>query len=140
MGAALVGPGFGEVGEVDVAMITLAMPSGALCQLDFSWRAAYGQDERLEAVGALGMLQTSQAPDAPFSRYESAGLTQSAPLPGWLERFEPTYAEELERFVRALETDRTPDLASLEDGIAAQRLAEAATRSIREGCRVRLNA
>jgi myo-inositol 2-dehydrogenase/D-chiro-inositol 1-dehydrogenase len=91
-------------------------------------------------VGALGMLQTSQAPDAPFSRYGSAGLTQAAPLPGWLQRFEPTYAEEVERFVRALETDRTPDLASLEDGIAAQRLAEAAARSIREGRRIRLDA
>ena len=140
MGAALVDPAFAEVGEVDVAMITLAMPSGALCQLDFSWRAAYGQDERLEAVGALGMLQTSQAPDAPFSRYGSAGLTQAAPLPGWLARFAPTYAEELERFVRALETGQTPELASLEDGLAAQRLAEAAARSIREGRRIRLDA
>ncbi len=140
MGAALVDPGFAAIGEVDVAMVTLAMPGGALCQLDFSWRAAYGQDERLEAVGALGMLQTSQAPDAPFSRYGSEGLTQAAPLPGWLARFTPTYAEELERFVRALETDRPPDLASLEDGIAAQRLAEAAGRSIREGRRIRLDA
>jgi myo-inositol 2-dehydrogenase/D-chiro-inositol 1-dehydrogenase len=140
MGTALVDPAFAEVGEVDVAMITLAMPGGALCQLDFSWRAAYGQDERLEAVGALGMLQTSQAPDAPFSRYGSAGLTQSAPLPGWLERFEPTYAEELERFVRALETGQAPELATLEDGLAAQRLAEAAARSIREGRRIRPDA
>ncbi len=140
MGAALVDPAFAEVGEVDVAMITLALPGGALCQLDFSWRAAYGQDERLEAVGALGMLQTAQAPDAPFSRYGSAGLTQAAPLPGWLARFAPTYAEELERFVRALETGQTPELASLEDGLAAQRLAEAAQRSIREGRRIRLDA
>jgi myo-inositol 2-dehydrogenase / D-chiro-inositol 1-dehydrogenase len=139
MGAALVDPAFAKVGEVDVAMITLAMPSGALCQLDFSWRAAYGQDERLEAVGALGMLQTSQAPDAPFTRYAAAGAIQAAPLPGWLARFAPTYAEELERFVRALETGRTPELASLEDGLAAQRLAEAAARSIRAGRRIRLD-
>jgi len=140
MGAALVDPAFAEIGEVDVAMITLAMPDGALCQLDFSWRAAYGQDERLEAVGALGMLQTAQAPDAPFSRYGEGGLSQAAPLPGWLERFAPTYAEELDRFVGALETGRPPQLASLEDGLAAQRLAEAAARSIREGRRVRLDA
>jgi len=140
MGAALVDPAFAEVGEVDVAMTTLAMPSGALCQLDFSWRAAYGQDERLEAVGALGMLQTPQAPDAPFTRYGSTGMTQAAPLPGWLARFAPTYAEELERFLRALETGRAPELASLEEGLAAQRLAEAAARSIREGRRIRLDA
>jgi myo-inositol 2-dehydrogenase/D-chiro-inositol 1-dehydrogenase len=67
-------------------------------------------------------------------------VTQAAPLPGWLARFAPTYAEELERFVRALETGRTPELASLEDGLAAQRLAEAAARSIREGRRIRLEA
>jgi myo-inositol 2-dehydrogenase/D-chiro-inositol 1-dehydrogenase len=120
-------------------MITLAMPSGALCQLDFSWRAAYGQDERLEVAGALGMLQTSQAPDAPFSRFGAAGLTQASLLPGWLARFAPTYAEELEHFVRALETGQAPELASLEDGLAAQRLAEAAARSIRERRRIRLD-
>ena len=140
MGAALIDPAFAEVGEVDVAMITLAMPGGALCQLDFSWRAAYGQDERLEAVGALGMLQTPQAPDAPFARFDAAGLTQAAPLPGWLARFAPTYAEELDRFVRALEAGRAPALATLEDGLGAQRLAEAAARSIREGRRIRLDA
>jgi myo-inositol 2-dehydrogenase / D-chiro-inositol 1-dehydrogenase len=140
MGAALVDPGFAAVGEVDTAMITLAMPSGTLCQLDFSWRAAYGQDERLEAVGARGMLQTPQAPDAPFTRFDAAGLTQAAPLPGWLARFAPTYAEELDRFVRALEAGRAPELATLEDGLAAQRLAEAAGRSIREGRRIRLEA
>jgi myo-inositol 2-dehydrogenase/D-chiro-inositol 1-dehydrogenase len=137
MGAALVDPGFAAIGEVDVAMITLAMPSGTLCQLDFSWRAAYGQDERLEAVGALGMLQTPQAPDAPFSRLDAGGFSQSAPLPGWLARFAPTYAEELDRFVRALEEGRAPELATLADGLAAQRLSEAARRSIREGRRVR---
>ena len=140
MGAALVDPAFAEIGEVDVAMVTLAMPSGALCQLDFSWRAAYGQDERLEAVGAQGMLQISQAPDAPFSRYGSTGMMQAAPLPGWLARFAPTYAEELERFVRALEAGRAPDLPTLEDGLAAQRLAEAAACSIRERRRIRLDA
>ena len=140
MGAALIDPGFAAVGEVDVAMITLALPSGALCQLDFSWRAAYGQDERLEAVGALGMLQTSQAPHAPFSRYDAAGMSQPAQLPGWLARFAPTYAEELERFVLALETGRAPELATLEDGLAAQRLAEATARSIRDGRRIRLDA
>ena len=140
MGAALVDPAFAEVGEVDTAMITLAMPSGALCQLDFSWRAAYGQDERLEAVGAEGMLQTQQAPDAAFTRFGATGLTQAAPLPGWLARFAPTYAAELDRFVRALETGSAPELPTLEDGLAAQRLAEAAGRSIREGRRIRLDA
>ena len=37
-----------------------AMPSGTLCQLDFSWRAAYGQDERIEVHGAGGMIRTRQ--------------------------------------------------------------------------------
>jgi myo-inositol 2-dehydrogenase/D-chiro-inositol 1-dehydrogenase len=86
------------------------------------------------------MLQTPQAPDAPFTRYGSTGMTQAAPLPGWLARFAPTYAEELDRFLRALEAGRAPELATLEDGLAAQRLAEAAARSIREGRRIRLDA
>ena len=58
---------------------------------------------------------------------------------GAILRFVFNEVEELDRFVRALETSRAPALASLEDGLAAQRLAEAAARSIREGRRIRLD-
>lgn len=138
MGSALVNPDFATIGEVDTAMITLGMPSGVLVQLDFSWRAAYGQDERIEAHGALGMLQTDQGPVSPYLRSTAAGATRDGRLPGWHARLEPTYRLELDRFVAAVESGTAPDLATLADGLAAQRIAEAGMRSIREGRRIDL--
>lgn len=138
MGSALVNPDFATIGEVDTAMITLRMATGVLVQLDFSWRAAYGQDERIEAHGALGMLQTDQGPVAPYLRSTAAGAARDGRLPGWHDRLEATYRIELDRFLAALEAGATPDLATLADGLAAQRIAEAGMRSIREGRRIDL--
>ena len=138
MGAALVNPRFADIGEVDTAMITMRFPSGALCQLDFSWRAAYGQDERLEVTGSLGMLQTQQSPVGPFRRFTNSGLTQDGPMPTWYERFEQTYTMELDVFFNALETGKPGELPTLADGVAAQQVADGARRSVQEGRVVKL--
>ncbi len=133
MGSALINPRFADVGEVDVAMITMRLPSGALCQLDFSWRAAYGQDERLEAVGSLGMLQTRQAPVGAFERFTSAGQAHDGLLPTWFDRFEETYPFELDLFLDAIRTREQGRLPRLSDGLAAQQLADAARLSSQTG-------
>ena len=133
MGAALVNPRFADISEVDTAMITMRFPSGALCQLDFSWRAAYGQDERLEVSGSLGMVQTQQSPVGPFLRFNPLGMTQDGPMPTWYERFEQTYALELDVFFRALESGQPGELPTLADGVAAQQVADGARQSVREG-------
>jgi myo-inositol 2-dehydrogenase/D-chiro-inositol 1-dehydrogenase len=133
MGGALVNPRFADIDEVDTAMITMRFPSGALCLLDFSWRAAYGQDERMEVMGSLGMLQTQQSPVGPFLRFTPSGMTQDGPMPTWYERFEETYALELDLFFQALESGQPGELPTLADGVAAQQVADAARRSVQEG-------
>ncbi len=139
MGAALVDPAFAEVGEADTAMLTMRMPSGTLSRFDFSWRAAYGQDERFEVNGSKGMLQTPQAPVGGYIQTGAAGRMHPGKLPGWHERFAPTYAQELDLFARAIAGDETPALPRLEDGLAAQQIADAAKTSVRTGAPVKLN-
>ena len=138
MGSVLVNPSFADIGEVDTAMITMRMPSGALCQFDFSWRAAYGQDERVEVNGSLGMLQTFQEPVGRFLRSKAGGQSQDGPMPTWYERFAPTYADELQAFLGAIRSDDASGLPSLEDGLAAQQIADAASESVRIAMPVRL--
>jgi myo-inositol 2-dehydrogenase/D-chiro-inositol 1-dehydrogenase len=140
MGSALINPRFAEVGEVDTAMITMRLPSGALCQFDFSWRAAYGQDERLEVLCSQGMLQTQQAPTGPFTRFTESGMAHDGRMPTWYERFEQTYRMELDVFFRAVETGKPGELPALADGLAAQRLADAARESARNGLPVTIAA
>lgn len=131
MGSAIVNPKFAEIGEVDTAMITMKMPSGTLCNFDFSWRAAYGQDERLEVNGSLGMLRTSQEPVGRFLRTSASGEMRDGLMPTWYERFAPTYASELDLFLASVTSGEVKGLASLEDGCAAQRITDAARESAR---------
>ena len=133
MGSVLIDPGYRQVGEVDTAKILLRMPSGTLCQLDFSWRAAYGQDERIEVNGAGGMLRTRQEPTGPVVHQTADGLIHPGKLPGWQERFADTYRAELDAFIDLVDGgDDSGVLAGLPDGAAAQRIAEACKRSLKD--------
>ena len=138
MGSVLVNPSFADIGEVDTAMITMRMPSGTLCQFDFSWRAAYGQDERVEVNGSLGMLQSIQKPVGRFLRSRNEGQSRDGLMPTWHERFAPTYADELNSFLGAIRSGDASGLPSLEDGLAAQQIADAARESMRIARPVRL--
>ncbi|MCY3880265.1 MAG: Gfo/Idh/MocA family oxidoreductase [Rhodobacteraceae bacterium] len=140
MGSALVNPAFADIGEVDTAMITMRMPGGTLCQFDFSWRAAYGQDERIEVNGSLGMLQTIQGPVGHVLASRADGQSRNGLFPTWQDRFAPTYADELHAFLDAIQTGCAAGLPSLEDGLAAQEIADAARESARSGMPVRLPA
>lgn len=138
MGSALINPDFKDIGEVDTALISMRMPSDILCQLDFSWRAAYGQDERLEVNGSLGMLQTKQEPVGRCVMSAQSGQQQLGLFPTWYERFRQTYAAELDLFLNAIDSGDASTLPSLADGLAAQQIAEAAKKSVRERCPVAL--
>jgi len=138
MGSALVNPDFASIGEVDTALITMRMPSGALCQFDFSWRAAYGQDERLEANGSGGMLRTFQQPVGQFRRNTADGEIQDGLMPTWYQRFAPTYATELDVFLSAIESGDASALPSLDDGCHAQMIADCAKESVATGRPVQL--
>jgi myo-inositol 2-dehydrogenase/D-chiro-inositol 1-dehydrogenase len=133
MGSVLIDPGYGQVGEVDTAKILLRTPSGTLCQLDFSWRAAYGQDERIEVHGAGGMICTRQEPTSPVVHQTADGLIHPGKLPGWQERFADTYRAELDALIDLVDGgDDSGVLAGLPDGLAAQRIAEACKRSLND--------
>jgi myo-inositol 2-dehydrogenase/D-chiro-inositol 1-dehydrogenase len=51
---------------------------------------------------------------------------------GWFERIEDSYYQALDAFVQALQSGTAPQ-PSLDDGLKAQIIAEAATQSLREG-------
>ncbi|MGI9491928.1 MAG: Gfo/Idh/MocA family oxidoreductase [Geminicoccaceae bacterium] len=138
MGSSLIDPEFAKAGETDTAMITMRMPSGILCQFSFSWRAAYGQDERIEVHGSWGMLLTEQAPIETFHRYSKSGSARGGLLPGWFERFEDSYKIELDHFLDAVQTGKPGNLPSLVDGLAAQQIADAAKKSVHEGTKISL--
>jgi myo-inositol 2-dehydrogenase/D-chiro-inositol 1-dehydrogenase len=99
-------------------------------------RSGYGYDERIEVCGSRGMIESRRQRYRGVSRYIGDKIVEDGLYPGWFERIEPTYYQALDAFVRALQNG-APELPSgvpsLEDGLKAQLIAEAATRSLQTG-------
>lgn len=132
VGSALVDPEIGKAGDVDTAAVTLTTASGKICQISNSRRATYGYDQRLEVHGSKGMLRAANMLE---NTVEMAGPNgfQAAPAKHFfLERYEAAYLAEMRHFVECLEAGRAPS-PSIEDGLRAQLLADAATLSYSSG-------
>jgi myo-inositol 2-dehydrogenase/D-chiro-inositol 1-dehydrogenase len=130
--SALVDPAIGEEGDVDTAVVTLRTQSGALCQISNSRRAAYGYDQRIEALGSKGALRAENVVESTVSFAGTEGVIADKPLPFFLERYADAYRRELAHFIGAI-VDGTPPLIGGEDGVKALELADAALESLRTG-------
>jgi myo-inositol 2-dehydrogenase/D-chiro-inositol 1-dehydrogenase len=132
VGSCLVDPEIGAVGDIDTAMVTLRTASGKLAQINNSRRATYGYDQRVEVHGSDGMLQAANQTEHHVTRAGPNGFTTAPNQHFFLERYEAAYLAEMAHFVEALSTGTAPT-PSISDGVAAQRLADAATRSFKSG-------
>lgn len=137
LGAALADPRVAEAGDVDTSVAVLRMRGGALCQIDSARRTGYGYDERLEVFGSAGMIESRRQRFRGVSRYCGNKIVEDGLHAGWFERIEESYYHALDAFVTALRDGAAPS-PSLEDGLKAQIIAEAATESLRTGAPVRL--
>ncbi|KQO61297.1 Gfo/Idh/MocA family oxidoreductase [Curtobacterium sp. Leaf261] len=129
-GSALAEPRLVEHGDVDTSVVTMRLANGALVQIDSVRRTGYGYDERIEAMGSTGLVESRRQQSANVVRYGAEGLVGSPFHAGWFERVQPTYAAALGHFVGALDGEH-PVGPSLRDGLRAQAIAEAATESLR---------
>ena len=131
-GSALADPRVADVPDVDTSIATLRLSTGALCQIDSTRRTAYGYDERVEVAGSAGMVESGRRLTGVVRRYVPGRVTSDGLDAGWFERMSHTYRLALDAFVDAVVSGREPE-PSLADGLAAQRIAEAATESLRSG-------
>jgi myo-inositol 2-dehydrogenase/D-chiro-inositol 1-dehydrogenase len=137
IGAALVDPAIGAAGDVDTSLVTMRMASGAFCQIDSSRRAAYGYDERIEVFGSAGCAESRRQRYRSMSLYKGRTVIEDGMHAGWFERIEASYYQALDAFVRHLNGERV-EIPSLDDGLKAQVIADAATRSLQSGQPVKL--
>ena len=132
VGAALVDPAIGAAGDVDTAAVILTTASGRICQISNSRRAAYGYDQRIEVHGQKGMLRAENQLETTVEVATEAGFRRAPAQHFFLERYEAAYLAEMKRFVEAVATGSAPE-PGIHDGLAAQILADAATRSRETG-------
>lgn len=132
MGSALSDPRVAEIGDVDTSIATLRLPGGALVQIDSVRHTGYGYDERIEVLGSAGMAESGRMRAGNVTRFLGSTATSDGLHAGWFERVQPTYAAALAAFVAALD-ENAPPPATLDDGLRAQAIAEAATLSLQTG-------
>lgn len=135
-GSCMFDPQIGAEGDFDMTMTTLKMPSGALIHINNSRASAYGFDQRLEAFGDEGMVQTLNHRDDNLVRWDKTRTAAREPLKHFfLERYDQSFYNALDEFHTAVTGNRAPS-ATAEDGRAALAIALACAQSAKSGTAV----
>jgi len=130
-GSCLTDPAIEAAGDIDATAVTIRTRRGRLAQINTIRRAAYGYDQRFEVIGAKGMLQAGNHRPTEVVLWSSGAITADKPEHFFLERYRAAYAAEMAHFFDVL-GGRAKPRTSIDDGVAALALAEAATTSWRE--------
>jgi myo-inositol 2-dehydrogenase/D-chiro-inositol 1-dehydrogenase len=137
VGAALVDSEIGAAGDIDTAIVTARLASGALCVIDNSRETHYGYDQRFEAFGSKGNLAVDNLKPTTVTSFLKAGVYEDRPLPSFVERYQDAFIGELRAFLMAVR-DNTEVSVSASDALAAVEAAVAARTSLAENRPVRV--
>lgn len=137
VGSCMFDPQIGAEGDFDMTMTTLKMPSGALVHINNARACAYGFDQRIEALGDTGMVQTLNHRDDNLVRWDSRRTVAREPLKHFfLERYDQSFYNALDEFHAAITEGRAPS-ATEQDGRAALAIALACAQSAKTGSAVK---
>ena len=131
-GSSLVDPAIGKAGDVDTALVIMRTASGKLAQISNSRRATYGYDQRMEVHGSAGMARVENILESTVEIAGKGGFGRDVAQNFFLERYANAYRLELAAFIEAVTKKKKPS-PSGRDGLQAQRLADAATKSRETG-------
>lgn len=134
----LVNPEIAKAGDFDTAMITLKTASGKLAQITNTRRASYGYDQRVEVHGSKGMLEVKNVNESTVTAHTESGINDAKPMHFFLERYEAAYRAEIDTFIRTLKGEAV-EFPSMNDGLQALRLADAALLSYKKGQTVKID-
>lgn len=137
-GGVLVDRAIGEAGDIDTAVVTMKMESGALAVIDNSRRAVYGYDQRAEVFGSKGQVCISNDTSSSAVLSGKNVVVSEKPLNFFLERYMQAYAEEMNRFAEAVVNDK-PVPVNADDGLKAVLIGVAAGKSYKEKRPVKLS-
>ena len=92
--------------DYDSAAVTLVTKSGCIATIHNSRRATYGYDQRIEAFGSKGMLQSRNYNEHGLSGADRQGFHQSPLKNFFLERYMLSYQIAVKSFIAALQGDK----------------------------------
>jgi myo-inositol 2-dehydrogenase/D-chiro-inositol 1-dehydrogenase len=133
----LVDPAIGAAGDYDSVSVMLSTASGKHATISNSRRATYGYDQRIEVHGSKGMLSAGNVHETTLTFAGASGISADPAQNFFLERYAGAYRMEIEAFIDCIVDGRKPTPDGL-DGLKAQLMADAATKSRETGKPVRI--
>ncbi|MDA0348595.1 MAG: inositol 2-dehydrogenase [Verrucomicrobia bacterium] len=130
-------PEMKEIGDVDNAIVTMYFEDGTLGAVDLSRNAIYGYDIQAEILGTEGTLQMGYTQETPIRVMKENNISHDT-VPGFYERFEKAYVNQLADFVDNVRNNKNPSI-TVNDGIEALKIALAAAKSYHENRQVDLS-
>ena len=129
-GANLIDPKIGELGDIDTALLTLKLSSGALGIINVCRETNYGYDQQVEVFGSKGSIlaQNRRPTSVVLSRKD--GVFMDQPLYSFIERYKQAYIAELNGFINCVEDGEKP-VVDGHDALKAVLVAVAAQQSLK---------
>lgn len=124
--------------DYDTAMVQMQTASGKQCHINNCRNAVYGYDQRIEVFGSKGMLQMDNLRPTTIRRWSQDVTDAREPLLNFfLERYQQAYKSELDAYIDAL-VNKKPLPTTVQDGLKALKLADAAVESVATGRTIKL--
>jgi inositol 2-dehydrogenase len=131
-------PELATVGDIDNAVVSLQFADGRLGVVDLSRNGVYGYDIATELLGTAGTLRVGYLRETPLYVMKKNTIAHDT-VPHFMQRFAGAYTAQLQDFARNVLLAR-PAPVTIDDGLAAVRIAAAAQRSLESGRPVEVGA
>ncbi len=134
LGANLIDPKLGELGDIDVALISMKLANGAFAVIDTARETGYGYDQEIEVFAECGSFKLQNVRTDTLLCSTPEHITIAPPKANFSERYREAYFIQFEKFITWLNAPQQhPGEISLSDGRRAICVAEAAARSLETG-------
>lgn len=131
VGNSIAFPAISTVGDVENGLSQMSFVNGGIGTISLSRIGIYGYGIHTEIVGTKGTIQIGYDRETAVLMMTKDQIAHDT-VPGFYERFEQAYITQLQDFVDNLVKGRPAPIVA-DDGIKAQRIAIAATRSLHSG-------
>lgn len=129
VGGVLAYPEIEKTGDTDNVIMVITFENGCLGEIDISRNGIYGYDIRAEVLGTKGALKMGYLRETPLLVMLEDGIKHDV-VPYFPERFVDAYVNQLNDFLHNLVNETSSEI-TIDDGIAALQVAEAATQSLK---------
>jgi myo-inositol 2-dehydrogenase / D-chiro-inositol 1-dehydrogenase len=130
VGARRVGGTFDPRLDPDTVVVSMRLSDGSLASSTISRLSPIGYDVRAELLGSKEHIVVGWDDRAPVRSLDREPDPRTGPWPNWQERFEIAYRDEMRAFLAAA-SGTGEVLVTVDDGLQAERIAEAAAESLR---------